>query len=502
MNKVISKYDINGFFGLFMNNLTNLLVLTSLLVFVVGLPKEIVYAHILPGLGIALFFASCVYTYMGYQLREKSQKARVTALPSGVSVAHMYLIVFMVVGPIYWKTNDPYLAWYAGLAWCFIEGIVELFGSIVGKSLRNAIPRPALLGSLAGVSLTFILLNPAFSIFAIPYIGLITFTFVLLSWFGKAKMPFNIPVGLLVIIIGVVVGWLTQTMDYQVLKESLNGFSFHVPNLQFEGIWKGLNEAGSLLIIAIPFGIYNFIETIDNVESAEAAGDHYNVTSALVFDGISTIISALFGSVFPVAVYIGHPGWKATGARIGYTLLTGICVLLITITGSLNFLLSLLPVVALEPVLIYIGIIITTQAFEVSNVKYYPAIIVAFIPWLADWSQNVVDIGLTSAKTNAQDIGNAVLNSNGLNYAGVSALGAGSILVSILWACIVIFIIDKQYIKLAIASCIAAILSFVGVIHSEVIKINANGEMAITYLIMMAIFIGYYVYDKKVAKML
>ena len=146
MNKIIAKDDLNAFFGLLMNNLTNLLVLTSLLIFVVGLPREIVYENILPGIGVSLFFASVYYTYMGYKLRRDSNNPNVTALPSGISVPHMYLIVFVVVGPVYWSTNDPYLAWYTGISWCFIEGIIELVGASFGKKLKDVIPRPALLG--------------------------------------------------------------------------------------------------------------------------------------------------------------------------------------------------------------------------------------------------------------------------------------------------------------------------------------------------------------------
>ncbi|MGL5329803.1 MAG: hypothetical protein ACRDD7_11065 [Peptostreptococcaceae bacterium] len=493
MNKIITKDDINGFFGLLMNNLTNLLVITSLLIVVVGLPKEIVYQNVLPGLGIALFFASVYYTYMGYKLRRDTGDIGVTALPSGVSVPHMYLIVFMVIGPVFWSTNNPYLAWYCGIAWCFIEGIVELCGVVFGKKIREIIPRPALLGSLAGVSLTFILINPAFNIFSVPYIGLITFTFVLLSLFGKVKMPWNLPIGLIAIIFGIIVGYLTKMIDGHVLNDALKSVSIITPKTHIAGIIEGLQGASGLLAMAIPFGIYNFIETIDNVESAAAAGDDYNLTEALLVDGTSTIISSIMGSPFPIAVYIGHPGWKQANAKIGYTLLTGIAILIITLTGSLEVLLSLIPIVAIEPILIYIGLIIVSQAFETSNSKYYPAIIVAFIPWLADWSQNVVDIAFTSSNTTAIDLGMNIINQNGLNYEGMLSLGSGSIIVSILWSTITIFIIDNRFDKLVITSAIAILLSFFGIIHSDVVKFNANLEMSIAYFMMLIIFIIYHI---------
>ena len=36
--------------------------------------------------------------------------------------------------------------------------------------------------------------------------------------------------------------------------------------------------------------------------------------------------AALFGSCFPTTIYIGHPGWKAVGGRVGYSLATGIAL--------------------------------------------------------------------------------------------------------------------------------------------------------------------------------
>ena len=58
---------------------------------------------------------------------------------------------------------------------------------------------------------------------------------------------------------------------------------------------------------------------MDNVESAEAAGDHYPTTRVLTADGVVSLIGCLMGNPFINAVYIGHPGWKAMGGRIGYS---------------------------------------------------------------------------------------------------------------------------------------------------------------------------------------
>ena len=76
------------------------------------------------------------------------------------------------------------------------------------------------------------------------------------------------------------------------------------------------------------------------------------------------MVGSFLGSPFPPAVYIGHPGWKAIGGRIGYSLATGICVALVCFLGLVALLLAVIPLVAILPILLYIGIVITSQAFE------------------------------------------------------------------------------------------------------------------------------------------
>ena len=66
--------------------------------------------------------------------------------------------------PIYLQTNDPMRAWQAGLAWCFIIGVIVLVGAFVGPTIRKYTPRAAMLGTLAGISIAFISMRPAFQI--------------------------------------------------------------------------------------------------------------------------------------------------------------------------------------------------------------------------------------------------------------------------------------------------------------------------------------------------
>ena len=129
-------------------------------------------------------------------------------------------------------------------------------------------------------------------------------------------------------------------------------------------VFTGLANIAPLLVTAIPLGIYNFTEGMNNVESASAAGDNYNLRNILLADGIGAVVGSLLGSPFPPAVYIGHPGWKSVGGRIGYSLATGVVIALVCFLGLTALLLAVVPLVAILPILLYIGLVIGAQAFQ------------------------------------------------------------------------------------------------------------------------------------------
>ena len=165
--------DWNGFFGLFTNVLLNVIVLTGLCLGVVQLPADTVFGRILPALGIALPLGNLFYAYLAWQLGKKEGRSDVTAMPYGPSVPHMFIVVFLVMLPVYLETKDPdaRLA-CAGLAWCFIIGVIVLLGAFVGPQIRALTPRAAMLGTLAGISVAFISMRPAFQMWEVPWIGL------------------------------------------------------------------------------------------------------------------------------------------------------------------------------------------------------------------------------------------------------------------------------------------------------------------------------------------
>ncbi len=484
---IYQKSDWDGFFGLFTNNITNLLVLTGLLLFTVKLPKELVFGRILPGVGLGVFLASMFYFYSAYKLAKKEKRDTVTALPSGISVPHMFLIIYMIVLPVNIRTGNPVLAWQAGLAWCFIEGAVEACGAFLGKFIQRAIPRAALLGSLAGVSITFIMTNGALQSWEIAYISFASFAVILLGFVAKIKMPFGLPAGLMAIVCGTILGWISGYMSPAPLIESISTMGFYPPIPAAMDVLTGMREATPFLMAAIPMGIYNFMESIDNLESAAVAGDRYNTTQILLADGVTSMIGAMFGSPVPTAVYIGHPGWKSIGAKLGYSWMTGIGVLLVTMFGLVSVLINVIPVVALLPILIYIGMLIGSQAFEHIPKKHFPAVILSLLPWLADWGKGLIGNAASTAGVMVSDIAPEAFQASGIYYRGFEVAGSGAIIIGVIWGSLLVFMLERKRSQILILCLIAAVLSFFGVIHEPSVGIVQSFEVVAGYLLIGAI---------------
>jgi AGZA family xanthine/uracil permease-like MFS transporter len=489
--------DWNAFFGFGTNILVNMLVLTGLLRFVLKMPDSLVFGRILPALGLMMCLSTMYYAWLAYRLSSKTGRDDVCALPSGVSVPHMFIVTFVIMLPIMLKTNDPIQGWEAGLVWVFFQSFILMIGGFIAPIVRRITPRAALLGTLAGVSITFIAMRPALEIYMTPVIGLTCFAIIMVSWFGGFKYPKGIPAGLVAIAAGMIIAWGSNLfglgyggLSLEGLRGAFSNFGFSVPIPAVDHVFSGFQFLGIILVTAIPFGIYDLVEAMDNVESAEAAGDAYPTTRVLTADGVVSLIGCLMGNPFINAVYIGHPGWKAMGGRIGYSAATGIMVIVLSWFGIISVLLALVPVVAISPILLYIGMLIGAQAFQTTPAKHAPAIVLALTPHLAAWCKTLMDGALGAAGTNAAAIGMDKLGQVGVLYHGLQVLGGGSILTGLVLGAIGVFVIEKKFAEASAFALSGALLTFFGFMHGESVGLAVTPTVAIAYAIVAVFLFG------------
>ncbi len=321
------------------------------------------------------------------------------------------------------------------------------------------------------------------------------------------KYPKGIPAGLVAIAVGMIIAWGSNLFGLGLGGLSLKGvgdaftsFGFSVPLPAVGQVFSGFEFLGIILVTAIPFGIYDLVEAMDNVESAEAAGDEYPTTRVLTADGVVSLIGCLMGNPFINAVYIGHPGWKAMGGRIGYSAATGLMVVLLSWFGIISVLLALVPVVAISPILLYIGMLIGAQAFQTTPIKHAPAIVLALTPHLAAWAKLQIDTMLGSTLNAAQKVGEvkaaaiAALPQQGVLYHGLEVMGGGSILAGLVLGAIGVFVIERDFLKASAFAMSGAVLTYFGFMHGEAVGVGGGlgvtPGVALAYAVVAAGFLA------------
>ncbi len=207
--------DLDGFFGLALDNLVQLLLIDTLCRFVLGFPPELLYGRILPGAAVSLLFGNLFYAWQARKLAESTGRDDITALPYGINTVSLFAHVLLVMLPAKLAAEaagaaDPArIAWQAGLLATLGSGLIELGGAFVADHLRRVTPRAALLSTLSGIALGFISLGFLFRTFAHPIVGLSTLGVVLLTYFGRVRFKGGLPGGLVAVGLGTALAWAT-----------------------------------------------------------------------------------------------------------------------------------------------------------------------------------------------------------------------------------------------------------------------------------------------------
>jgi len=161
-------------------------------------------------------------------------------------------------------------------------------------------------------------------------------------------------------------------------------------------------------------------------------------------------------------------------------------VLILAWFGIIAVLMALIPVVAISPILLYIGMLIGAQAFQETPRSHAPAVVLALVPHVAAWGKLQIDNALGAAGTSAAAVGFDKLGQVGILYEGLATLGGGAILVSLVLGAMAAFIIEKQFYRASVFALAGAVLTFFGFMHGEQIGLAESPLVAASYLMVSA----------------
>jgi AGZA family xanthine/uracil permease-like MFS transporter len=480
--------DVDGFVALWLDNLVVAIVMAKLsLGFPLFLDPHLFYTRLLPASATGLIIGNGYYAWQARRLARREGRTDVCALPFGLSIILLVTFVFLILYPAKLRAEAAGLsgaeaglaAWRAGVGAAFIMGLVEFLGAFAAEKIRQLTPRPALLAALAGIGLAFLSLDFFFRAYALPVVGLTTLGLTFIFYFGRVELRCGLPRGLVVLLTGTLLAWaahfLAGSAIVPVGEFSAAQVGWHLPRPDPALLFGWWSSARQSLPVVIPLGLISTLWSLQSIESAEAAGDRYATRSSLLFNGVATMGSAFFGSPFLATIYFGHPGWKAIGARSGYSVLNAVVMTLICCTGTLSWVIYGIPVEAGMALITWIGIATATQAFEVVPKRHIPAVVVGLIPAVGAFIELVVKRTLLSVGLGApghplpSDLNALFVARSDFYSAGVFALGEGYIYTCMIWGAATVHIIDRKFKTAAAWLAIAGILSLVGLIHNYVI---------------------------------
>lgn len=508
--------DFNGFVQLFFDNLATVLSVLFLLQdclrgfktpnfndFASVYPEsakqvndyidEIIYGRAMPGLGITMIFGNIYYSYMGVKLGLKENRpGSVTAQPYGINTPGAFAFLFGIIGPasLSYITNPqndclglPFVpditgdqiaqcwiggaenGWRVGVISNFLAGLISIVLGFFGNHILKCTPLVALLTSLGGIGFVFLGFKQASYSYAEPIAGLLPMFLALTAYFGNIDFG-PIPKSLLVVIIGLALGWAdgVRTADNLVgVGENVKAWGIHT-GFTALGDWSSI---GDYIGTVFPVALAAAAATLMNVISAKQAGDDYGVLESMISDGVGTCIGALFGTPFGTSIYIGHPAYKKMEAGVVYSLINCVIFAIFAFFGLFSPVESFVPYTAVAPLILYVGLTITQEAFVAAPARHYPAVAFGLFFAILDWAM------VAGVDNNGE---------SGELFVGYLAISKADLLIALVTTAILVFLIDRKFLAATAWFIVAAVLGAFGLIHQGAASADkfwamGNGEL-------------------------
>jgi AGZA family xanthine/uracil permease-like MFS transporter len=473
--------DLDGFFGLALDNLIQVLLLIALSTKVLGFTTALVYERLLPGVAVSLVVGNLYYAHQARRMQQVTGRADVCALPYGINTVTLIGFVFLVMLPAKLSAISrgidakiaAELAFRAGIVATIATGVIEAGGAWAVDWLRRWTPRAAMLATLAGIAITFIAAGFLYRTFASPVVAFLPLGAVLLTYFGRVRFPFGLPGGFVAVTLGTLLAWMTGLVhwDASASHDAMALAGLHLPRPVSAGaVGFRFGYLVEFLPVIVPMALFNVIGSLQNLESASAAGDDYPTVPSLVANGVGTLLGAAFGSPFPTTIYIGHPGWKAMGARVGYSVLNGVFFTLLCLSGTVALVAMFVPIEAGMAIVLWIGIVMVSQSFQATPRAHAPAVAIGLLPGIAAWGALMLKTGLRvgglGSSTRPFDTTLLdVLAASDIAAHGVFAIEQGFLLSSMVWAALTVEIIERRFARAAVWALGGAVLCACGLMH-------------------------------------
>jgi len=439
--------------------------------------------HLVPGYALGLLIGSLGLTLLALRLQKRENRSDVTVHAYGNNVPAIIAFTLAIMLPIYLQTHDEMRAWQVGAASVAWTGIIKLVAAPFARVLRRMIPVPASMTVFGAAMYSYLALALLQRLFDQPLVGLIALTIVCVSVLGNVPItPWKIPPFIVAWLIPLAVG---VSVGY--VHPAWRGASLQLPFVLSSGPLRALGLALPYMSVIAPIAIYQLLQDLASVEGAAAAGDDYDARSVIAWDGLSTLACGVAGSVVTPTVYALHPPYKAIGARIAFGLWTPIIFALIVMSGLTTFIAQLFPWPILAAMIAYVAIGVGMATLRRVDRKYASVLLLGFVLPTGAIVTSALNSALPALKlSTANPAVQTALNSS-LHWSSLQGLGNGFLFLVLVIASVMTETIDRNFGRAAIWCLIASVFSWMGLMHSALMRWGAQPMYAAGWLAAAAI---------------
>jgi AGZA family xanthine/uracil permease-like MFS transporter len=449
----------------------------------IGVSLQFSLDHIVPGFASGLLVGSAGLAFLGVRLSKRENRQDVTAQVYGNNVPAILAYTLSIFLPVYLETHDAERAWEIGAAAVVWTGIIKLIAAPFAGAFRRYIPVPASMTVFGAAMYSYLALILLQRVFDQPLVGIAALMIVCVAVFAgvpitRYKLPPFLVAWLIPLILGVIVGYVHPVWS---------GLSFVLPFVPTAGPLHAMILAVPYLSVIAPISIYHVLQDIASVEGGTAAGDNYDARSVVACDAVGTLVAGLAGSIVSPVIYALHPPYKALGARIGFAFWTPVIFLAVVMSGLISFMAGLFPWAILAAMIAYVSVGVGTATLRRVDRKYLSAVLLGFVLPAGAVVSAAVNSALPALQISTASASVQVALNRSIYWSSVQGLGNGFLFLVLVIASVVTETIDRNFGRAAIWCVVASAFSWIGLMHSAVLRWKAEPMYAAGWLVAAAI---------------
>ena len=445
----------------------------------IGVSLSFSLTHIVPGFASGLLLGSAGLAFLATRLSKRENRDDVTSQVYGNNVPAIITYTLSIFLPVYLESHDASLAWHIGAAAVVWTGVIKLIAAPFAGAFRRYIPLPASMTVFGAAMYSYLALVLLQRVFDQPLVGIVALTIVCVTVFAgvpitRYKLPPFLVTWIVPLALGALVGYVRPVWQ---------GVSFVLPFVPTTGLLHAMVLAVPYLSVIAPISIYHILQDIASVEGGSAAGDNYDARSVVACDALGTLVCGLAGSIVTPVIYALHPPYKALGARIGFAVWTPLIFLAVIMSGLISFMAGLFPWPILAAMIAYVSVGVGTATLRRVDRKYLSAVLLGIVLPTGAVVSAAVNSALPALELSPANLNVQAALNRSIYWSSLQGLGNGFLFLVLVVAAVVSESIDRNFGRAAIWCMIAAAFSWIGLMHSAVLRWKAEPMYAAGWLV-------------------